>query len=79
MIKYKNNGIAQEQLDNCTICVLDSQGIRKMRHMEDINEQLVYVNNVDIEPFLHQPIKEGEYCRYVDVMVNVRQYIDFFN
>ena len=67
--------MAIEELNNNTICVLEGNAIRNMRHREDINERLVFVSNVDPEPYLHKQIKKNNHCRCIEVNIKTRQYI----
>lgn len=57
---------ADEKIKNNSICVLvNSQHIRNMTNIKDINEQLVFVSNVprmcNFQEFI---IEKGELCRY---------------
>ena len=68
--------MAIEELNNNTICVfVEGNAIRNMKHREDINERLVYVSNIDPEPYLHKPINKHDLCRCVEVSIIAKEYI----
>ncbi len=67
---YKN-GTAKENLQNYSVCVKENDGIRRIHHKNDLQDNLVLVNNIapySVGADLYV-IKEGDYIRYVDVTV----------
>jgi hypothetical protein len=67
-VNYQSS-VVLETVKNYTICVKTDLGIRPMKSEIDINEKLVYVNQIIPDSFYDEHIEKGYSVRYIDIQV----------
>lgn len=71
MVNNYKSGIAKEPLTNYTICIRDSDGIRKMKNQNDCMNNLVFISQIAprFTDEVGYIIPTGECVRYIDVVI----------